>query len=94
MTSLPAPIPALEYANVEGLRMARVRVRISKWHDPFDLYLIDAGMRFHVADNRLGKNIMYRHKSFARVLEFAMRKATAYVRTEWAAFKRKKTLNG
>lgn len=94
MTSLPAPKPALEHVTLEGLKVARVSVRISKWHDPFELFLVDAGMRFYVADNRLGKGWIFRHKSFARVLEYAMRKAAAYARAEWAAFNRKKTLNG
>ena len=94
MIRLPAPVPALEHVTIGGLPVARVSVRISKWHAPFELYLVDAVMRFYVADNRVGKGWIFRHKSLARCIEFATAKATAYARTEWAAFNRKKTLNG
>lgn len=94
MIKIPAPVPALEHVTIGGLPVERVTVRISRWHNPFELYLICAGARFYVADNRLGKGWIFRHKSLARCIEFATAKANAYVRTEWAAFNRKKTLNG
>lgn len=94
MASLPKPVPALQHVSVAGFRGYVVKVRISKWHEPFVLYIIDTGMRFHVANNRLGANRIYAHKTLTNCIEHAMKKAESYVRTEWAAFNRKKTLNG
>lgn len=94
MSILAPPEPKLEYVRIGDLRAARVTVILSKWHAPVSLYLIDAGMRFHVADNHMGKDAMFKHKSFARAVEYAEKKLRALVRIEWAAFQSKKTLNG
>lgn len=94
MSILAPPEPKLDYVVNGDMRTARVSVRPTRHHEVFELYLVDDGMRFYVAENHKGANWVFRHRLFSRCVENAKRRARAHVKTELAIMKRKKTLNG